>query len=336
MARGAGQKGKLLALERIFWEQTDEAHPLSIPRLMALLQERGVDCRDRKSLYDDLETLRLFGLDIESRREGRGTGYYLASRQFELPELKLLVDAAQSSRFITREKTGRLIRKLESLTSVFQARQLQRQVYVTGRVKAENERVYYTVDALHAAIDEGSRVRFHYFEWVLGKNGRLERRLRRAGEWYEASPWALIWDNENYYLVAYDHRSAALRHYRVDKLLDLQATGQPREGAELWAGRDPAAYAAAMFGMFGGQQERLQLLVEQTLIGVIADRFGRDCIVAPYDRDHVTVHVQAAVSPQFFSWVFSLEGRCRILAPAAVAEQYRAMLENGIRQEEYK
>ena len=126
--------------------------------------------------------------------------------------------------------------------------------------------------------------------------------------------------------MAYDHRSAALRHYRVDKLLDLQATGQPREGAELWAGRDPAAYAAAMFGMFGGQQERLQLLVEQTLIGVIADRFGRDCIVAPYDSDHVTVHVQAAVSPQFFSWVFSLEGRCRILAPAAVAEQYRAML----------
>lgn len=327
MAKGAGQKGKLLALERIFLEQTDEEHPLSLSRLMELLEGQGVECRDRKSLYDDLETLRLFGMDIESSRDGRTVGYYLASRQFELPELKLLVDAAQSSRFITRDKTDRLIRKLESLTSVHQARQLQRQVYVTHRVKAANERIYYTVDALHGAIDEGRQIRFHYFEWAL-EGGRLVRRLRREGSWYQVSPWALLWDKENYYLVAYDPQSDELRHYRVDKMLDLEALELPRQGGELFRAQDPGGYASAMFGMFSGEQQSLRLLVDNSLIGVIADRFGQDVMPAPCDENHFTVHIRAAVSPQFFSWVFSFGGKCRILAPESVRQQYCRMLED--------
>lgn len=334
MAKGAGQKAKLLALEHIFLEQTDEEHPISVARMMELLKTMGVECRDRKSLYDDLETLRLFGMDIESIRTGRSVGYYLASRSFELPELKLLVDAVQSSRFITRDKTDRLIRKLESLTSVHQARQLQRQVFVTHRVKTGNERVYYIVDALHGAIDGNKQIRFHYYEWARGASGRLEQRLRRDGSWYQVSPWALLWDKEYYYLVAYEAASDQLRHYRVDKMLDMETLDLARLGAEQFQGQDPGVYAASMFGMFAGKQQSLRLLVDNSLAGVIVDRFGQDVITAPCDEGHFTVNVRAAVSPQFFSWVFSFGGKCRILSPDTVLMQYRQMLRNSMEAEE--
>ena len=230
MSKGQGQKAKLLWLKRILEEETDPEHVLTLPQLMERLRAQGVDIRDRKSVYDDLETLRVLGCDIASRREGRQTGYYLDSRTFELAELKLLVDAVQSSRFITRKKTGELIQKVEGLASRHQARQLQRQVFVSRRIKAMNESIYYAVDALYAAIELGERIRFHYFEWALDSaSGRAVRRLRKGGDWYECSPWALLWDNENYYLVAFDGPSQSLRHYRVDKMLDIDPTGRPRD-----------------------------------------------------------------------------------------------------------
>ena len=325
MAKGQNQKAKLLYLARILSQQTDQEHPMTIARMMDLLQAQGVDVRDRKSLYDDLETLRVFGMDIEKQREGRSVGYYVAGREFELPELKLLVDAVQSSRFITHNKTNQLIRKVESLASVHQARQLQRQVYVTRRIKAMNESIYYTVDALHEAIDSGKQIRFHYFEWALGRGReRVEKRLRRGGGWYQVSPFSLVWDNENYYLVAFETESGTVRHYRVDKMQNLTVTDFPREG--LPENFDPAAYACSLFGMYNGVQETVKLRFENSLIGVVADRFGREVFLSPDGDSHFTVTTKVAVSPQFLSWVFSFGPQAQILSPEPVRNQFLQLL----------
>ena len=325
MAKGQNQKAKLLYLARILSQQTDQEHPMTIARMMDLLQAQGVDVRDRKSLYDDLETLRVFGMDIEKQREGRSVGYYVAGREFELPELKLLVDAVQSSRFITHNKTNQLIRKVESLASVHQARQLQRQVYVPRRIKAMNESIYYTVDALHEAIDSGKQIRFHYFEWALGRGReRVEKRLRRGGGWYQVSPFSLVWDNENYYLVAFETESGTVRHYRVDKMQNLTVTDLPREG--LPENFDPAAYAGSLFGMYNGVQETVKLRFENSLIGVVADRFGREVFLSPDGDSHFTVTTKVAVSPQFLSWVFSFGPQAQILSPEPVRNQFLQLL----------
>ena len=327
MAKGQNQKAKLLYLARILSQQTDQEHPMTIARMMDLLQAQGVEVRDRKSLYDDLETLRVFGMDIEMQRDGRSVGYFVAGREFELPELKLLVDAVQSSRFITHKKTGQLIRKVEALASVHQARQLQRQVYVTRRIKAMNESIYYTVDALHEAIDSGKQIRFHYFEWALGRGReRVEKRLRRDGGWYQVSPWWLIWDNENYYLVAYDPVSRDVRHYRVDKMQDLEIVDIPREGKELLADFDPGAYAGSLFGMYHGTQETVKIRFANSLIGVVADRFGREVFLSPDGDSHFVVTANVAVSPQFLSWVFSFGPQAEILSPAPIRQQFLQLL----------
>lgn len=327
MAKGQNQKAKLLYLARILNQQTDQEHPMTLTRMMELLQAQGIDVRDRKSLYDDLETLRVFGMDIEKQREGRSVGYFVAAREFELPELKLLVDAVQSSRFITRKKTDQLIRKVESLSSVHQGRQLQRQVFVTRRIKAMNESIYYTVDALHEAIDGGKQIRFHYFEWALGRgHERVEKRLRKNGDWYRVSPWWLIWDNENYYLVAYDQLSRDVRHYRVDKMQDLEIVDGPREGKELLASFDPGAYAGSLFGMYHGQLETVKIRFENSLIGVVADRFGREVFLSPDGDDHFIVTAKVAVSPQFLSWVFSFGAQAQILSPEPIRQQFLQLL----------
>ena len=330
MPKGQNQKSKLLHLARILNRQTDQEHPMSLQRMMDLLQAQGVDVRDRKSLYDDLETLRVFGMDIEMQRDGRSVGYYVASRPFELPELKLLVDAVQSSRFITRKKTDQLISKVESLASVHQARQLQRQVFVTRRIKAMNESIYYTVDALHEAIDSGKQIRFHYFEWALGRGReRVEKRLRKDGAWYQVSPWWLIWDNENYYLVAYDSQSRDVRHYRVDKMQDIALVDALREGGEVLSRFDPGAYAGSLFGMYHGELETVKLRFDNALIGVVADRFGREVFLSPDGENHFTVSAKVAVSPQFLAWVFSFGSQAEIVAPETVRQQFLHLMEQG-------
>ena len=303
---------------------------MSLQRMMDLLQAQGVDVRDRKSLYDDLETLRVFGMDIEMQRDGRSVGYYVASRPFELPELKLLVDAVQSSRFITRKKTDQLISKVESLASVHQARQLQRQVFVTRRIKAMNESIYYTVDALHEAIDSGKQIRFHYFEWALGRGReRVEKRLRKDGAWYQVSPWWLIWDNENYYLVAYDSQSRDVRHYRVDKMQDIALVDALREGGDLLSRFDPGAYAGSLFGMYHGDLETVKLRFDNALIGVVADRFGREVFLSPDGENHFTVSAKVAISPQFLAWVFSFGSQAEIVAPETVRQQFLHLMEQS-------
>ena len=327
MPKNPNQKLKLLYLYQILMQKTDEEHKLTTDELIAALSRCGIEA-ERKSIYSDIAALQDFGLDVNLQR-GRGGGYFVASREFELPELKLLVDAIQCSRFITEKKSNELIKKLESLASEPQARALQRQVYVSDRVKTINESIYYNIDTLHSAISAGVQITFQYFEWALDFSAqqRIQKRYRRDGARYQVSPWALTWDDENYYMVAYEAASDAIRHYRVDKMEHIELTDLRREGQRLFHDQfNIASYSRKVFGMFSGEEKSVLLHCENRFIGVIRDRFGSDLMVHKLDDEHFSVHVTVAVSPQFFSWIFGLGGAVRIAGPAEVREAFQQQL----------
>ena len=321
MAKSPNQKLKLLYLYQILLQRTDEEHPITVPQLIGELDLRGIRA-ERKSVYDDLEALRLFGLDVQSRK-GRSPGWFVGRREFELPELKLLVDVVQSSRFITRKKSDALIRKLEGLASSHQARQLQRQVYVAGRVKAMNESVYYTIDKLHTALNARRAVTFKYFEY----NMRKEKVFRRDGKRYAVSPYGLIWDNENYYLAGFDHARREMRHYRVDKMAELAVTCLPLQGDEACRNFDIASYSQKHFGMFSGREGQVRLRCRSHLVGVVLDRFGQEAILIPDGEDRFTVTVSAVVSPQFLGWIFGLGDGVEVCSPAWAVDELNAQLQ---------
>lgn len=321
MARSSNQKAKLLYIAKIFSEQTDETHGLTMPELISRLNDVGISA-DRKTIYTDLEELRHFGMDILAQQEGGIWRYCLVSREFELAELKLLVDSVQSSRFITEKKSRSLIKKLESLVSVYDARQLQRQVLIAGRVKTMNESIYYNVDKLHTALSQGRQIRFKYFQWNVDK----QEALRRGGAWYCVSPWHLRWDDENYYLIAYDAAFGQLRHYRVDKMKNIVITDEPREGEEVLKNFDPTIYTNRLFGMYGGETARVTLEGENAKVGLVIDRFGKNVPILRQDAEHFAAHVEVAVSPQFLGWIASLGGALRITAPESVVQSMRELV----------
>ena len=321
MARSQKQKLKLLYLMQYLTQHSDEAHPVGIAQMVEMLAERGI-LAERKSLYADLEALREFGLDIVQAR-GKTVGYYVGTRDFELPELKLLVDSVQSSKFITQRKTLALIRKIESLASVHDAAALQRQVYVRNRVKSMNESVYYNIDEISSAIAADRKIRFRYCEYTAAK----ERRWRRDGAYYELSPYALIWDDENYYLLAYDAETAQMRHYRVDKMAQITAPESFRDGKDAFRALDMSAYSKRVFGMFAGEAETVRLRFADRLAGAVIDRFGRDVMFVREDESHFSVSVEAVVSPQFYAWVFGFGEDAEILSPARVREGMAATAE---------
>lgn len=319
MPKGTNQKFKLYRLAQIMLEQTDDEHYITMPEIMEALGKYEITA-DRKSIYQDLRDLEVLGIEVEGEPVGKGYHYHVVTRPFELPELKLLVDAIQSSKFITEKKTNALIRKLEKLISRYEAMGLQRQVYVSGRIKAMNESIYYAVDTIHNAISENKKIRFQYYQWNIKK----EMELRRDGAYYQISPWGLSWDDENYYLVGYDSAVGEIRHYRVDKMLGIQMLDEPREGKDHFRKLDMADYAKKSFGMFGGKEQDVKLLVDNSLAGVIIDRFGKEVMMIPADEEHFTVNVTVLVSSQFLGWVFSLGEKVKILAPDEVIEQMKA------------
>lgn len=327
MPKGTNQKFKLYRLAQIMLEQTDDEHYITMPEIKEELARYDITA-DRKSIYADLRDLEVLGIEVEGEQDGKGYHYHVVSRPFELPELKLLVDAIQSSKFITEKKTNALIRKLEKQVSRYEAMKLQRQVFVSGRIKTMNESIYYTVDAIHNAISENRKICFQYFQW----NVKKEMELRRDGTWYHISPWGLSWDDENYYLVGYDSDAGEIRHYRVDKMLHIRMSDEPREGKEHFRKLDMADYAKKSFGMFGGKEQTVKLLVDNSLAGVIIDRFGKEVMMIPADQEHFTVNVTVMVSSVFLGWVFSLGERVKILGPEEVAEKMREEGERLLRQ----
>ncbi len=312
MPRGANQKIKILYLMRILLEETDDAHGLTTEELIAALHDFGVDA-ERKALYDDIETLRLFGLDIELRK-GKKTTYHVVSRDFELPELKLLVDAVQSSKFITHKKSSELIKKLSGFASRFEAQQLRRNVVVQGRIKTMNESIYYYVDAIHEAIGKNVKITFQYFTW----NEKKQKVLRHEGKLYEISPWALTWDDENYYMIGFDSQAGSIKHFRVDKMQKIQLTDQPRDGETRFKDFDLGAYSKKTFGMYGGEEETVTLRCKNHLAGIMIDRFGQDVIFRKVDETHFEFHVKVQTSPLFYAWVLNFGDEVKITAPLSV------------------
>ena len=321
MARSANQKLKLLLLRQYLERNSDEEHPVSTAQLLEYLASEGISA-ERKSIYSDMEALQSFGLDLIRVRDGNRSGWYIGERAFQLPELRLLADSVQSSRFITRRKSMELIAKLEGLASVHQAKSLRRQVVVKNRIKAMNESIYYLVDELHAAINGDKLIRFHY----AGYDGHGRRVLRRGGAWYDVSPYALLWDDENYYLIGYDSSASAIRHYRVDKIFDLRTAGDGREGREAFAALDMSEYTSAHFGMFSGTPENVRLECRDTLAGAVIDRFGADTMLIPSREGYFPVTVPVAVSAPFFGLICSFGGDMKLLSPESAAEALRAHL----------
>ncbi len=323
------QKMKLLYLLKILYERTDEQHIKTAGELCDILQAEYDVPAERKSIYTDIAALQEFGLDI-MQSKGRRPGYYLGIRQFELSELKLLVDAVQASRSLTAKKTDDLIQKLEHLASHEEARQLQGQVFLYRRPKAMNETIYYNVDKIHTAIYTNVQIRFQYTEWVRGVAGP-EMRPRRDGAFYVVSPWALTWDDENYYLIAYEEEKG-LRHYRVDKMRKMDLLTDARQGKDLFDDFDLVEYAKGTFGMFGGDDEVVTLSCADALLGVIVDRFGTDVMLVPEGKERFHVNVTVKVSPQFFGWLAGLGGGVKLTKPAQVKKEFLEYLD-GIREQ---
>ena len=318
MARSANQKMKLLYIIKILTEKTDENHCMSAQDIIAELAAYDISA-ERKSIYDDIECLINFGYDIVKVKARTGGGYYLASRDFELPELKLLVDAVQASRFITQKKSRELIAKMEKLAGPFEGKQLQRQVFVAGRVKTENESIYYNVDRIHKAIQDNASITFTYLSWNVNK----ELQPRREGKQYQISPWALTWQDENYYLIAFDDEEEHIKHFRVDKMSHIQElSDQKRKGMEAFREFDIAEYTNRTFGMFGGETETVTLSLPESMIGIILDRFGKEIGVRKLDNRMVSVRIKAVLSGQFYGWLTGLGNQVCIMAPEYVKKEY--------------
>ena len=315
MPKGANQKLKILYLMQML-KSTDENNKLPTARIIELLAAQDIDC-ERKSLYSDIEALKTFGLDIEYDAS-RGGGYYLASRDFELPELRLLVDAVQCSRFVTRKKTLELIQKLETLCGKSEAQKLSGQVFVFNRIKHMNESIYYNVDAIHEAIMTKKKITFKYFDYLVNKT----KSYRHNDKVYTVEPLSLAWEDENYYLIAVEDEIT--KHFRVDKMDSITVTDTPCNEREQF---DPADYIKGVFGMYGGEREDVRLVVDNSLASVIIDRFGKDITMIPRDEKSFSVNVNVAVSPQFFSWIFGLSDKVQIESPKSVRESMREYLE---------
>ena len=309
------QKSKLLYLLKMFYEQTDSEHGLSVGEIIDQLDSVGISA-ERTAIYDDINTLRAFGIDIEMHKE-KSYSYRLINRPLELPELKLLVDSVQASRYISHKKSSELIKKLEGLTSQHQARALSRQVFVSNRVKTMNESLYYVVDFIHSAINGNKKISFQYFDWSIDKT----KILRHGGKVYKVSPWALTISEDNYYLIAYDSEAAIIKHFRVDKMINIDYVDERRDGAEHFKDFDLALYTKKHFGMYHGDETLVTLRCKNEMASVIIDRFGSDMTFFKHSDTHFDVSIRVAVSHVFLSKVTMFDEDIEIIAPASVREE---------------
>ncbi len=325
MPRGTNQKLKIYYLAKILKEKTDDEHRLTRAEIVKYLEEYDVTV-NRKTLYNDIEALRIMGIDVIGEWDGRNYYYHVGKKDFELAELKLLVDVIQASKFLTEKKSRNLIKKINGLASEYEAKQLKRQVVIQGRVKAVNERIYYNVDALHGAIANNSSIKFEYLQWDLNK-----KLVPKKDQLYEVSPWALSWDYENYYMIAYDYVEEKIKHYRVDKMRNIEMTGKMREGREHFKKFDLAAYTKKNFGMYGGEDREVKIRFANAFVGVILDRFGKNIAIIPTEEEGWSeTYVKVAISDQFFGWIFSLGNNVKLAGPDDVVDRFRTELDSMI------
>lgn len=318
MAKSFNQKQKLLLILSYLQENTDEKHAVTAEQLKTYLSNNGITS-ERKSIYSDINTLIDMGYDIITRK-GKDGGYALVSRDFELAELKLLVDAVQSSKFISEKKSNKLIKKIEKLTSRHEGHKLQRQVFVANRVKTDNESVFYNIDGIHEGIATKHVISFVYLEWNLKK----QLVPRNGGKRYVVKPMLLVWDDENYYLVAKDATTDVTKHFRVDKMTEIVVEEDSFTDNETDA--TPAQYSKEHFAMFSGENEIVTVRFDRKLIGVVLDRFGKDVSIIPKDENTFDARLKVKVSNQFFGWLTGFGQSAKIIGPDNVAEEYKQLV----------
>jgi len=324
MAKCFNQKMRLLALIDIFNEHTDEDHGLSLEEIQKMLLEQEIKA-DRKTLYTDFENLNEYGVEIAKDNRGRTTIYKQISRTFDLAELKFLVDSVQAAKFISQQKSKELIEKLSSpaMVSKYQADGLKRQVHINGRVKSMNKSILLSVDKIHEAIKNGKQIAFKYFQW----NAQKKAEYKHNGNLYHVSPWALIWDDENYYLVAFDSSEQKIKHFRVDKMDSMEVSKEFQEGVDEKAKFNVAEYSTAAFGMYGGERVTVTLEAKEELVGVIIDRFGKDVPMYKRNGGKVEVWADVMLSPQFFGWLAGFGDEMRVTKPEKAVQQMKELVE---------
>ena len=319
MPKSGNQKLKLFYLLKLFREKTDENHYISMPDIIAYLSENGISA-ERKALYTDIEALTGFGYDIEGEKVGSSYKYRLAEREFETFELKLLVDAVQSSKSLTEEKSRQLIKKLERFTSDYNASRIHKQVLVKNRVKTINTTVYYAMDAVSEAMEKNRTISFEYKQWSLDK----ELVTRKNGIKEGISPWAFIWDNESYYILAYDPKAEKLKHYRLDKMFKVTISPEEkRSGEDAFSKVNLAVYTKEHFNMYSGEICTVKLECKNSAANFIIDKFGTDIMLVPSGDDTFTVNVEVALSKMFYGWVLGFGGDVKIVSPKAARKEMK-------------
>lgn len=318
MPRSENQQLRPIYILDHLTKESNEEHPVSTQDIIAMLNRNGIKA-ERKTIYSDMDKLTTYGFDIIYRK-GKPNGWFIASGKFEIPELKLLVDAVQACKFITLQKSKDLISKLSSFVSRHDAGLLNRQVYIADRVKTHNETIYIGIDKIHTAIAEKRQIKFLYCEWNINK----ELQPKHDGKIYTATPYGLQWDDENYYLIAYDEDAGKIKHFRVDKIQRISVTEEKGSFHPEFEDIDLASYARQNFGMFGAEVKRITLSCSNQMVGVVIDRFGKDVIIIKETNSRFKATVSVAVSPQFFGWLAAFAGEINITGPSNVVDEYKA------------
>ena len=324
MPKSDNQKLKIFYILDYLQQNSHQEHPVRAAELLTMLERQHNIVCDRKTVYSDIAALQDYGVDIVSI-PGKNGGYYIASRNFELPELKLLIDAVQSSRFLTEKKSRELIEKLCNQCSVYDARLMRRDVLVSGRVKSMNETIYYNVDTIQDAIAQNKQITFRYFDWDLGRKRKYRDRE------YLASPYGLCQDNENCYLLAHSPRHG-VTSYRVDRMTDIKLTEDARTPCPELTGKALVEHANRLFQMYSGETAEVKLRFHRSLINVVIDRFGRDTMLIPDGDEHFVFTVNVAVSPMFLSWVIGFGAKAKVLYPQSVVEACKDMCREALAQ----
>ncbi|MCR5420222.1 MAG: WYL domain-containing protein [Lachnospiraceae bacterium] len=322
MPKSINQKLKIMYLKDILYKFSDEDHPMSASLICDILKDYDIEA-ERKSIYSDITLLATYGLDI-MKLNGREGGFFMGSREFELAELKLLIDAVMSSKFITRRKSDQLVKKLSSFASEYDADELKRQLYSINRIKGQNESIFYTVDDINRAIRNNCKIEFKYCEWTT----ELKLKPKKNGSLYKVSPITLIWDDEYYYLVAYDSEAEIVKHYRVDKIKDVVIVSQKRD--KPLDKLDMSSYSGKMFGMFGGKKVTVGLGCPKDKIGILIDRFGSEIKIVEKDDTEIKVYSEVVLSPQFYGWIASVGPAIRLISPVEAVDEMREFLKKNL------
>ena len=310
-------------------EKTDDDYGVTVADIIEYLDSYEI-VAERKSIYNDIECLRNFGMDIVKTKVGKISLFSLVSREFTLEEIKLLIDAVQSSKFITLKTSRDLIRKIETLTSENQAKELHRQVIVANRVKNSNEDIYRNIDSINRAINNKRKISFYYTQWAVSRTGakKVVRVRRHDGKRYLLTPKALTWDDENYYLIAYDKEAEKLKHFRVDKMENIAVEETRADSTKAVDKFDLAVYTKQVFGMYGGETVSVKLRFDDSLIGVVVDRFSDRVFIQPHGDGTFTMSAEVMLSPQFFGWLFSFGDKVQITSPKSAKQEFNAYLDS--------